>query len=491
MVSRSASSILREAREGKLSAQVSAGKLYLEGGGGLRRDPQAAFYWLRTAAARGDLEAQRLIGSSIPGSSIKQPGAVAPYYESASREGAANAHLALSDWLLSGRIPEGEEASAFDVLHRAAQAGDRKAQLRLAVLLRSGAFGEGREGEALRWFEEAARSGSRAASLALAEWHWERGDPAARAWIEKVPDSADPEHLYRRAVLLLGERETGHAARLLAQAASQGHPAAQLYYGLLHAAAVGRKVSGVPHSLKKAAFWLEKASRGGDAQASFELYGLFRRREFSLKNTAMAERYLETAAEQGHAHAQFLMGLACLRDMVTHDADLAAAKWFVRASQAQHVEAAAFVRLLYRRRESAFPAAGLEPSRLIRLMARSRIALATRLELALTFGLNAQEMLLFDPEAADHGACVLIDIREFMPRAKRRILVLATEGERVLLDRARRFLSAKNRHPTDVRGPYHQRKLDFEHTLTLLGARAAYANGGHQPDGVRSSEATA
>lgn len=476
MVSRSALSILREAREGKLWAQVSAGKLYLEGGGGMRRDPQTAFYWLRTAAARGDVEAQRLIGNSIPESSIKQPEAVAHYYESASREGSANADLALSDWLLSGRIPGGEQALAFDLLHRAAQAGDRKAQLRLAMLLRSGAFGEGREAEALRWFEEAARSGSRAASLALAEWHWERSDPAARTWIEKVADSAEPEHLYRRAVLLLGESETQHAAHLLAQAANQGHSAAQLYYGLLHAATVGRKVSGVPHSLKKAAFWLEKASRSGNAQASFELYGLFRRREFSLKNTAMVERYLETAAEQGHPHAQFLMGLACLRDIVTHNADLAAAKWFLRASEAQHAQAAAFVRLLYRPPESVLPAAGLEPSRLVRLMARSRIALATRLELALAFGLNAREMLLFDPETADHGACVLIDIRKFMPRAKRRILVVATEAERALLERARRLLSATNPHPTDVRGPYHRRKRDFEHTLTLLGAHAAYAN---------------
>ena len=113
---------------------------------------------------------------------------------------------------------------------------------------------------------------------------------------------------------------------------------------------------------------------------------------------------------------------------------------------------------------------GAEAARLIRVMARSRIALATRLEMALAFGLNAPEMLLFDPQAADHADCVLIDIRSQLPRSKRRIVLVQSAAERALLDQAQRLLSPKAPHPTDVRGSYLQRKLDFEHTLTLLGS---------------------
>lgn len=479
MVSRLALTVLREAREGKVNAQLAAGKLYLEGGDGVRRDPDTAFYWLRNAASQGSAEAKRLIGNAIPQSSVKQPEAVVHYYESASRGGSARANLAISDWLLAGRIPGGETGRALDILYAAAQAGERKAQLRLAVLLRSGAFGLSRETEALHWFEKAAQAGSRAAALALADWHWRRNDPAALTWIEQVPDAADPEHLYRRAVLLFTEGEAQRPASLFADSARQGHASAQLYFGLLHASAAGRKATGVPHSLKKAAFWLEKSSRSGNTQASFELHRLFQRREFSLKNAVMAQRYLQTAAEQGHVHAQFLMGLSCLRDRVTHDADVAAAKWFVRASKAEHVEASALVRVLYRRPESVFPAAGLERTRLIRLMARSRIALSVRLELASAFDLNAPEMLLFDPASADHGDCVLIDVRKFLPRAKRRLLVVQADEERALLDRSRRLVSLTNPHPTDVRGSYFQRKLDYEHTLTLLGGRAVFPNVRH------------
>lgn len=473
MTNKAALTILLQARAGDLSAQVSAGMLYLEGGDGIRRDPQAAFYWLRAAAARGSSEAQRLIGSAIPESSVQRPETVVQYYESASKAGSPNADLALSDWLLSGGIAQGGQARACELLERAARAGDRKAQLRLAMLLRSGSLGEGREDEALRWFEKAAALGSGAASLALADWHWERNDPAALRWLDKLAAPADAEHLYRSAVLLCGQGRTAQAARLFEKAARLDHPGAQLHYGLLHSAPGGRKRTGVPHSLKKTAFWLEKASRSGNVQASFELYRLFRRREFSLKDAAMARRFLETAAEQGHAHAQFLIGHLWLRDKVSHNADISAAKWFLRASKQKHAEAGAVVRLLYRRPATSFPAAGMEPVRLIRLMARSRLALAMRLELAAAFSLSTPETLLFDSASADHDECMVVDIRRFAPRTKRRLIVVQSEDERALLDRAKRLLSATNPHPSDVRGPYLRRKLDFEHTLTLLGARAA------------------
>lgn len=461
--------MLRKAREGDVASQLTAGKFYLEGAPGLRRDPVAALYWLRAAAAQGSGEAQALIGREVPQSSVRQPRAVVQYYERASEHGSANADIVLSDWVLTGRIP-GDDSRAYTLLHRAASAGDRKAQLRFAVLLDSGAFGSERIREATQWYERAAANGSRAAAVALADWHWERNDPAARTWIDSAASGADPESLYRRAILLLSEGEPRSASNALQEAAKRGHAAAQLAFGVLHSTAVGARGAGVPHGLKKAAAWLERASRAGVPQASFELHRLFRRREFSMKSAATAHRYLETAARQGHAHAQFLLGIACLRDTLSKDSDLAAARWLACSSRQGHAEATALAGILYRRSCMPLFTNPAEAARLVRVMARSRIALATRLEVSLAFGLSGPETLLFDPEAADHGDCLLIDIRSQLPRSRRRIVLVESATERTLIARARRLLSPKAAHVTDVRGSYLQRKLDFEHTLTLLGS---------------------
>lgn len=468
MASTRASTIIRKAREGDVDAQLTAGRLYLDGADGLRRDARTALYWLRAAAAQGCSEAQALIGRSIPSSAVEQPQAVVDYYKRASRHGSVNASVALSDWVVSGRIP-GNDSHALQLLRRAASAGDRKAQLRLAVLLQSGAFGADRGDEAFQWYEKAAANGSRAAALALANRDWERSDPAALIWLGRVGEAHDAEQLYRTGALLLGAAECKAACRWLREAAERGHAGAQFCYGLLHSSSSESRVTGVPHSLKKAASWLERASRAGFAQASFELYRLFRRREFSMKSTATAQQYLERAAQQGHAHAQFLAGIAGLRDTVRPDADVTAAGWLARAARQGHGEAHALTAVLYRRRGTPLCDDETELARLIRLMARSRIALAMRLELAAAFGLDAPEMLLLDPQTADRGDCLLIDIRGELPRTKRRIVIVQTDDERAMLDRARRLLSPMNPHPTDVRGPYLRRKIDFEHTLTILG----------------------
>lgn len=469
MANKTASTVLRRAREGDAEAQLLAGKFYLEGVPGLRCDAATALYWLRASAAQGNAEAQALIGQSIPQSSVKQPETVVQYYESASSRGSLNANVALSDWALTGRIP-GSDSRAYELLHRAARAGDRKAQLRFATLLDSGAFGAGKGEEARQWYENAAANGSRAAAAALANWHWARSDPAARTWLDSLAKDADAENLYRRGLLLLGEGEARRACPALEEAAKRGYAPAELAFGLLHAAPLAARLAGVPHGLKRAASWLERASRAGIAQASFELYRLFRRREFSLKSASLAYRHLETAARQGHAHAQFLVGLSCLRDNLTRDSDVAAARWLGRAAKQGHDEAAALVQILYRRIEPAFIRDGAQTAGLIRLVARSRIALATRLDLAVTFGLSAPEMLLFDPETADHADCLVLDVRQHLPRSKRRIVLVESGAERALLDQAQRMLSANAPHPTDVRGNYVQRRLDLEHTLKLLGS---------------------
>lgn len=469
MVTRTALPLLREARAGLPGAQLALGKVYLSGGNGLKRDPFAAFYWLRRAASRGNTEAQRLIADAVPASMVDDPTAVASYYEVASSRGSANARLALSDWTLSGRASSQNFTRARELLSLSAEGGDRKAQLRLATLL-SDAHSSGAQSEALHWFGMAARQGSRAARAALADWFWRKDDPETKKWVEALADEKDPEILYRLGVLLVGEGQMQRAAGCLGTAALRNHSGAQLSYGLLHAARGGMQTLGVPHSLKKAAHWLEKASSNGHAQASFELFRLYRVREFSLRSLAISQRYLEKSADQGHLHAQYLVALSLLRLSVERDADVAAVRFLVRASREGHMQAESLLKFLCSRPAAVSSAVSAEESRVIGLVARSRIALATRLELCHAFRLTIPQMLLFTPPREDIGECFAVDIREQVPRSKRRLVHVETGEEMALLDRARRLLAPENPHPTDVRGSVRQRRHDLENSLTTVGA---------------------
>lgn len=456
-------SLFREALRGGADAQLALGRIYLTGGSGLKRDTSTALYWLRKAAANGNGEANGLLGTVTGGVSADKSKAVLP----GGGQATESADVALADWLLTGQIAQSDEVQAIDVLRRAAVKGERKAQLRLAVMLQSPQRGSQGAEEAYHWLKEAAVAGSRAAAIRLADWYWENFDTCAVAGLDSETGSADPELLYRRGIVMAAESKP-EAAHSLSKAALREHVSAQLHYGLLHASPLGRQTTGVPHSLKKTAYWLEKASHHGCSQASFELYGLFRLRQFSLKNAALAQKYLETAAQQGHAHAQYLCGLASLRDSVSRNSDTTAAGWILRASRQGHLKAQIVARLLYSRTPSPPPEVTAEQSSLIRLVARTRIALATRLELGQAFGLTIPELLFFDPCEAIRDLFIVQDARGHCRRARRRILGITTQEEAALLERARRLLDSANLHPTDVRGTLAQRSMDLRQTIMVL-----------------------
>lgn len=458
-------SMIREAQSGRAEAQLAVAKLYLDGGSGLKRDSNTAFYWLRQAAAAGNLEAQRLIGGGIT-SGAQDAGDVPG--DSAEAE-SPNADLALVDWLLTGQVAASEENSALEVLRRASSQGEKRAQLRLAMLLQASQKPEDSM-EAVYWLQRAAQQGSQAAAVRLADWHWGRFDPASSAWLERLAPTSEHEVLYRLGVTRAGNGRSVEACAPIAKAAAQGSKAALLYYGLLHTVPLGKGVTGVPSSLKKAAFWLEKASHAGSAQACFELFQLYRLRQFSLKNPPLAYKYLEAAAGRGHAHAQYLLALACLRDTVGRDSDIAAAGWLLAAAKQGHVSATSVARLLYARRPLPASSVAVQQSRLVRMLSRTRIALAVRLEVGCTFRLTGAELLLFTPEDADRTDFLVIDIRPHVRRAKRHIVAVESPEERSLLDRARRLLTGSMPHPTDVRGSLAQRKLDLQQSMLLLGA---------------------
>ena len=470
MANRVALPTIREARSGNPAAQLALGRVYLDGRDGLRRDETTAYYWLQKAAANGVSEAARLIGAEISEASVTDPASAAPLYEQACRSGVTNASLTLADWILAGIVERGSGTTAFDLILQAAEQGDRRAQLRLAMFYQHGGdLVVPDERQAMHWFERAAEQGSPAAQMALADHLWRNGDPAAAKWLEALASRGDPETWYRYGSVLLAGGRAREGASWLQRAADHGHPGAQLAYGLLHVTPRDGKVENVPHSYKRAAYWFEKASRQGLAQASYELSRLYALRSFSLRDSAMARRYLERAAEQGHAPAQYLTGKAYWRLRIEPDADVVAVTWLVRAAHQGHDAAARLLDTI-----CAVPRA---PSRnvlhtqlaAIRAAAKFNLALSTRFELAQAFGLERHEMLLLRPADADRGECVLIDVRTALRSARRRIVPILDASARAVLDRAIRLLDSGGQHPDDFQGDIRKRQRVLDAALEKLG----------------------
>lgn len=470
LVSRAALPIVKEARSGNPAAQLALGRIYLEGRDGLRRDETTAYYWFRKAAANGISEAARLIGADISGAAVIDPASAAPLYEQGSRSGVTNASLTLADWILAGIVEPGSGTRAFDLILQAAEQGDRRAQLRMAMFYQHGGdLVLADERKAMYWFERAAEQGSLAAQMALADHLWRNGDPTVAKWLEALASRGDPETCFRYGSVLLADGRTREGISWLQRAADHGHPEAQLAYGLLHATPRDGKVENVPHSYKKAAYWLEKASRQGLAQASYELSRIYALRSFSLRDSAMARRYLERAAEQGHAPAQYLTGRAYWRLRVEPDADVAAVSWLVRASHQGHDVAARLLDTICAVPRP--PSENVLHAQLaaIRAAAKFNLALSTRLELAQAFGLERHEMLLLRPADADRGECVLIDVRAALKSARRRIVPILDASARAVLDRAIRLLDSGCPYPGDFQGNIRKRQGVLDAALQKLG----------------------
>jgi hypothetical protein len=98
--------------------------------------------------------------------------------------------------------------------------------------------------------------------------------------------------------------------------------------------------------------------------------------------------------------------------------------------------------------------------------------LAARVELGYWFGLTRAEALLIDIEAADHGHCLEVDIREQHPRSRRRLVQIATGDQRAALDRVvRMFDAVEAKGVAGQEGNYRQRLYRFRSLLTQRRAQ--------------------
>jgi TPR repeat protein len=502
MANREELAIIRGARAGRAEAQLELGKRYLSGSAGLPKSLPTALHWLDRAAQQDCAEAWDLIGSHIP-LELARGGLrrLALWYERAYDSGGVRAGLVYAQLVLGeapGANPPGCRAKAFRALENAAQAGFPEAEWLLAQQLRTGPPGASalappmapaqRPGAAARsagerWMRRAAASGVAEAQFSLLERDWEAGQaqayleralPLARVLVQAVATSGKSARLAPDEVTLLSR-----CARLLAGgdapqpvepdelrlfwelAAAEHDRHAQLAVGLWFARMQvdGKRVAVVTGSanFKKAIRWLTLAGEQGLAQAWYALSRIYVKPEFSQRNVADAQKYLERAAEMGYRDAQLECGNNAWRARRENENnDVRAVFWLQKAAAQGCPEATAALGKIA-------PRGGAPPhADAAALLCTSRLyathpLLAARLELAAMFSLSRAEALLLDVKGADHGHCLVIDIRASYGRSKRRLVLVENVQERQTLDRIVRLFENVDCGPGGPEGNYRQR----------------------------------
>lgn len=516
MANREELAIIRNARAGQPAAQLELGKLYLFGSAGLPQSLPTALHWLERAARQDCRQAWQLIGNHIPLALAQASAqALAPWYERAYDDGSVHAGLVFAQLVLGDGSPKADPADApvlnkaLHALEDAARAGFPDAQWLLArrrdaATARPPAAGAvSAPVSAQSWLRRAADSGVAEARSTVLDQAWDAGNwddylaralPLAR---EVVRSAASHDGVHRlapgdiallsRVARLLDEDGKGgdavHDGRALAPdeplcfwelAAAEHDRHAQLALGLRCArmGVDGRRIAGGggAANFKKAIRWLTLAGEQGLAQAWYALSRIYIKPEFSQRNVADSQRYLERAAEMGYRDAQLECGHNAWRARRENESnDVRAAYWLQKAAAQGSAEALALLRKIA-------PRLGTPPYVEIGKLLdgheealHAHPLLHARLELAALFRLSRAEALLLDVPAADHGHCLVIDIRASYGRSKRRLVLVDTAQERHALDRIARLFEGIDCGPSGPEGNYRQRLYRLR---TLLGAPA-------------------
>lgn len=514
MASREDLAIIRAARAGQAEAQLALGRRYLFGGNGLPQSFATALHWLDRAARQGAADAWSLIGEHIPYEVVAQAPRPLDYvlwYERAFDAGLKTAGLAFARLVLAQRAQTEAQSmlgKAVKVLEAEAHAGTAEAQWLLAQQQASGQItgatsavvGE-RSQEVARaavgWAQKAADAGVGPAQLSLADAAWLRQDrkdfirralPLGRSLLAQygadlpqlnAPSEALARHLGDGNIVLLSrlaqvlseieEIDVDEAQQLLELGAYADDKAAQLSLGLFFARMQedgGRAFPGFGSAnYKKAIRWLTQAGERGLAPAWFALSRIYLKPEFSQRNLADAQHYLERAAEMGHALAQLECGSSAWRNRRDDPSnDVRAVYWLQKAAAQNNADARD---LLDKIADRPTPAGWAIEAR--RHMTREFLSaypfLAARLELAILFGLTRPEALLIDLKQADCGHCLVVDIRDYYARSKRRLILIETGDERQVLNRIGRLFEDVDCSLSGPEGNYRQRMYRLKTAL--------------------------
>ncbi len=230
--------VVRAAERGSAASQVLLAVAYLNGDGGLAKDPSAAARWFKAAALQGNADAEEKLGDLYAqGLGVERnPRLAADWCEKAANRGIVSAQLKLGKIYLDGRGVAKDSGKARYWIERAAIEGNAEAQFLLGKMYHVGSDIEANQGIARSWLEKAEHQGyeSAVSLLRLIEriaYLLEEGWYHRLPELHKLAEDGDVEAQYQLAQRyehgVDGLRKDRQAATLWYQRAnSGGHPLA-------------------------------------------------------------------------------------------------------------------------------------------------------------------------------------------------------------------------------------------------------------------------
>ena len=247
----------RMAGRGNDAAQVLLATAYLDGDGGLPKDPQLAAHWFELAALQGNGFAEERIGDLYEkGIGVAaNPVLAFDWRLRAARRGNPQAQVKISRMYMAGLGVKQDKAEGMAWLRRAASEGNAEAQFLMGKLAHEAATTPRARVEALSWLELAARKG--------------------------YEDAVELFNLLESVGHGIEDGFHGHRPNLI-QLASDGDLEAQF----LLAQRYERGTVGMRRDLGEALRWYERAAAGGHRAAAWARDRM--RGENTLDDAAMA-----------------------------------------------------------------------------------------------------------------------------------------------------------------------------------------------------------
>ena len=345
--------LFREAAEkGHVEAKFHLGIVCLEGRGAEQRiDEAKAVKLFREAAEKGHVEGKYHLGlACLEGRGAEQridETKAVKLFREAAEEGHVEAKYHLGLVCLEGRGAEQriDEAKAVEWFRGAAEEGHIEAQYHLGLAYRDGR-GVPNDDEAVwlaaKWFRKAAKGGHARARSCLGD-KYRDGDGVAKhiyesvEWFPKDADQVDAD-----------------VAKRLLGVAIRGHADAQFVLGRSCLKNLGTEQE---IDEAEAVRWFREAAEQGHAGAEYHLGLAYRDGCGVTKNDDEAKNWLQEAAEQGNREArndfpqateqasaseQYRRGCDCLKGRAwrrTDDDDDEPVKWFRKAARQGHADA--------------------------------------------------------------------------------------------------------------------------------------------------------
>ena len=264
----------------------------------------------------------------------------------------------------------------------------------------------------------------------------------------------------------------------LLRAAELGLTIAKLTLGLRLAQLDGSDIKSNA-SLKKAAHWLELATKDGNRDAWYALGEIYRRPQFSGYNATESDRCFDRAADLGHPQAQLRKGANLWRKREKSEEKvrgLQASYWVWQAHQQGVLEARD---LLGKILESCPHPKSNEWFELAQYAEQAInhhaehkldedwLLLCHRIVVANQFNFSKAELLLCEVGQLQHEHCVVVDIRWELPKILPRLIQIETiQQRRALLVAGKAFAGSD----LEVEGNLRQRRYRFDRVTNWLTA---------------------